>query len=142
MKQNRTPLIIIGAVIVIAIVGLVVYALNRQANDQYMNDMNHGHSESNQGATKTDAEATDAVTIQNYAFSPKAITVKVGTKVTWTNQDGVEHTVTTQDGAPAKIDSGLFGKGKSFSFTFDKAGAYEYYCEPHPYMKGTVIVTE
>ncbi len=38
------------------------------------------------------------------------------------------------------FDSGLFGKDKSFSYTFSQKGEYEYYCIPHPYMTGKVIV--
>jgi amicyanin len=84
----------------------------------------------------------NSVEIKDYMYAPKAITVKVGTTVTWTNQDGVKHTVTTDNDAPAKIDSELFGKGETFSYTFEKAGTYNYYCQPHPYMKGSVTVTE
>lgn len=142
MNQNRTPLIIIGSVIVLAIVGIVAFSINQNSGKSAMDDMNHNQDGNNQNVNTADAVEADAVTIEKYAYSPVAIKVKVGTKVTWTNQDSVEHTVTTDDGTPAKIDSGLFGKGESFSFTFDKAGTYTYFCQPHPYMKGTVIVTE
>jgi amicyanin len=86
------------------------------------------------------AEATNSVTISNYTFGPATITVKVGTKVTWTNQDSVGHTVTADSGSGP--DSQLIDQGQSYSFTFDKAGTFTYHCTPHPYMKGTVIVTE
>ena len=77
------------------------------------------------------------VEIENFAFTPATITVKVGTTVTWTNKDTVRHTVTSDKGL---FDSGLFGKGESFSFTFTEAGTYTYHCTPHPNMKGTIIV--
>jgi amicyanin len=77
------------------------------------------------------------VIIQNYAYVPAALTVKTGTKVTWTNKDTVKHTVTTDK---PFFDSGLFGKDQSYSFTFNDNGTYEYYCIPHPYMTGKVIV--
>src|SRR5690606_20056165 len=109
---------------------------NVPTNTDSQNDQN-----GNMNENEVQAE-TDRVVIKDYEYGPKTITVKAGTKVTWTNQDSVEHTVTTESGAPAKIDSGTFGKGESFSFTFEKAGTYEYFCEPHPYMKGTVVVTE
>ena len=139
MKSTKTPLFIIGAVIVIAIVGIVAYALAQNGHDTTTS--HHEHSEGNQ-TDQTDAVKTDEVEIEDYAFSPATITVKAGSKVTWTNKDDVGHTVTSDDGAPAAIESGLFGKGESFSFTFTKAGTYRYHCQPHPYMKGTVVVIE
>ena len=53
--------------------------------------------------------------MQNIAFDPKAVTVKVGQKVTWTNDDSVDHNVTSQSGESIKSDN--FGKGATFSFT-------------------------
>lgn len=73
------------------------------------------------------------------SFSPNPVEVKVGETVTWINDDSGRHTVTSKDGV---FDSGMMGKGQSFSFTFDKAGEYSYHCEPHPSMVGTVVVTE
>lgn len=73
------------------------------------------------------------------SFSPNPIEVKAGETVTWVNDDSRGHTVTSEDGT---LDSGMMGKGQSFSFTFDKAGDYQYYCSPHPNMVGTVAVTE
>jgi plastocyanin len=80
------------------------------------------------------------VTISNYAFSPKSLTVSVGTTVTWTNEDSVPHTVTVTSG-PVKFDSGLLQKGQSWSYTFRTAGSYSYYCSVHPDMTGSVAVT-
>ncbi len=73
------------------------------------------------------------------SFSPNPVEVKVGEAVTWINDDSGRHTVTSKDGV---FDSGMMGKGQSFSFTFDKAGEYAYFCSPHPSMVGTVVVTE
>ncbi|MFY9457676.1 MAG: copper-containing nitrite reductase [Candidatus Spechtbacterales bacterium] len=70
-------------------------------------------------------------------YSPNVIAVSVGTTVTWMNDDNTVHTVTAKDGG---FDSGLFSKGQSFSYTFTKAGEYEYYCLPHPWMKGKIVV--
>jgi nitrite reductase (NO-forming) len=71
-------------------------------------------------------------------FSVNVLRVKVGTTVTWTNQDpGQMHTVTDVGGA---FDSGFLETGQTFSYTFDEAGEYEYFCQPHPWMRGMVIV--
>ena len=83
--------------------------------------------------------ATSAVTIDNFAFSPSAITVKVGTTVTWTNRDEEPHTVTAADGS---FKSGtLAGNNNTFTHTFTTVGSITYHCTIHPYMTGTVEVT-
>jgi amicyanin len=84
----------------------------------------------------------NSVTIKDFAFNPGTTTVKVGTKVTWTNQDSIGHTVTADTPSADAPASGSIGQGQSYSFTFNKAGTYNYHCTPHPYMKGTVVVTE
>jgi plastocyanin len=77
------------------------------------------------------------VTMKQFAFNPASVTVKVGDTVTWENQDGVAHDVIAADGS---FKSAEFGQGKTFSFTFTKAGTYKYSCKIHPGMDGTVIV--
>lgn len=78
-----------------------------------------------------------AVTIENMAFSPTTLTVKVGDSVTWTNKDSFEHTVTADDGS---FDTGAIGSGQSKSVTFDKAGIFTYHCNIHPNMTATIVV--
>lgn len=80
-----------------------------------------------------------AVSIKGYAFTPATITVKRGAMVTWTNEDLYAHTVTANDGSFA---SKQLNKGETFSHTFSKAGTYTYYCQLHPTMKGTIVVTQ
>ncbi|OGN99050.1 MAG: hypothetical protein A2Y58_00450 [Chloroflexi bacterium RBG_13_51_52] len=81
--------------------------------------------------------ANIAVIIEGLAFSPSTITVDAGTTVTWTNQDTVNHTVTSRMGI---FDSGIMSRGSSFSRTFTNFGDFEYYCTLHPNMVGHVIV--
>jgi plastocyanin len=83
---------------------------------------------------------TTAVAIKNYAFAPAALTVKVGTKVTWTNDDTAPHTVTVDSG-PVKFNSPTLQKGDSFTYTFTTPGTYSYYCAVHPDMVASVTVT-
>lgn len=86
-----------------------------------------------------------AVTIQNFAFVPASVTVPKGTTVTWTNQDPAPHTIVndaTSTIAPGQLfSSPSFGKGQTFSFTFNDAGTFAYHCGIHPSMHGTVTVT-
>ena len=85
------------------------------------------------------AHAMVQVTIQNFAFSPKTLTVAPGTTVMWTNKDSAPHTVTSDSGST--LASGDLSQGKSYTHTFTKAGTYAYHCAIHPYMHGTVIVS-
>jgi plastocyanin len=79
------------------------------------------------------------IKMQNIQFSPKDTTVKVGQKVTWTNDDNTDHNVTADSGADFKSKD--FGNGATFSFTADKAGTINYVCTIHPGMTGTLTVT-
>ena len=73
---------------------------------------------------------------KSYRFDPKAIEVKAGDTVTWTNNDNFTHTVKVDGRADHKV-----GRGDSVSITFDKAGTYHYVCTLHSHdMHGTVIV--
>jgi LPXTG-motif cell wall-anchored protein len=83
------------------------------------------------------AAASASVTIRDFAFSPRSVTIDAGDTVTWTNEDDVEHSATAEDGS---FDTGTFGNGQSRSHTFDTAGTFQYVCTPHPFMKGTITV--
>ena len=84
------------------------------------------------------AVAGDQVTIDNFAFAPATLTVKVGSTVTWTNKDEEPHTVAASDGS---FHSPGMGTGATFSHTFSTAGKFDYVCSIHPMMRGTVVVT-
>jgi plastocyanin len=140
--------LIVGAIVLVVIVGVVAAVAMLNSNNAN-NNTGYQMSNTNTSSTKSSGNAvdsakavlTDGVAIKGFAFGPTTITVKVGTKVTWTNQDSVVHTVTADSLSSDAPDSATFEQGKSFSFTFTKAGTYNYHCATHPYMKGTVIVT-
>lgn len=87
-------------------------------------------------------------------FMPATTEIKVGTTLTWTNDESISHTVTS--GEPTGVDkdttlrSGekpdgrydeqLPKEGDSFSYTYDKAGTYPYYCDIHKGMNGEIVV--
>ena len=83
--------------------------------------------------------ATSTITIENFAFTPAAITVKAGTTVTWTNKDEEPHSVVSTD-EPMRSPT-LAGKATTFSHTFTRPGRFAYNCGIHPFMHGTVEVT-
>ena len=89
---------------------------------------------------KPSSAAQINVMIEHYQYSPAALSVHPGDTVTWMNMDDAPHTVTTSSG-PEKISSPTLQKGDKFTFTFTKAGTYEYYCAVHPDMKASVTVT-
>ena len=94
---------------------------------------------SNNSDTKTEVPKGDYnINIENFAFAPQELKISVGETVVWTNRDSVKHTVTSND--RTELDSELLGKGESYFHTFNKAGTFEYYCMPHPYMTGKIIV--
>jgi plastocyanin len=93
----------------------------------------------NVDATVNVTAKTYAISIQNFAFSSKTITVKKGDKITFTNKDSVVHTATADNGA---FDSGFLSTNESATIDTSKLapGTYNYHCIPHPNMTGTIVV--
>ena len=98
-----------------------------------------------------DVEAQGRVTdvdVRGNAFIPGSITVLVGTTVTWTQRDMIEHTVTVDDNQPEEWDQGVLlpanqaGLLNTFEHTFEKLGTTAYHCEIHANMIGEVTVVE
>jgi amicyanin len=79
------------------------------------------------------------VVIDNFAYSPREVTVAAGTRVTWVNHDDVPHTVTSP-ARPRTLDSGAMDGDATFAFVFTAPGTYDYFCAVHPHMTGKVIV--
>lgn len=92
-------------------------------------------------AAAADASAADTtvmrVRMRDLAFAPAELRVRAGTTVEWTNHDPVVHTVTANDGS---WTSGFLRPEARWSRRFDTPGRYEYHCEPHPQMRGVVVV--
>ena len=81
--------------------------------------------------------ADAVVNIDNFTFSPKPLTVAVGTTVKWVNHDDIPHTVANKD---KLFRSKALDTDDSYSYTFTSAGTFDYFCGLHPYMVGQVIV--
>ena len=86
---------------------------------------------------KAIAAASGSVTIADFSFSPASLTVNQGDTVTWVNNGPTPHSATANNGS---FNTGILRAGQSGSHTFDQAGTYSYYCQPHPYMKATIVV--
>lgn len=99
--------------------------------------------------------ATTQAEITAFRYQPNPLEIELGTTVTWTNNDDIDHTVTSgkqegdsvpgvSEGSPAEPDGAFRGvlssKGTTFEFTFTEAGEFPYFCEIHAGMTGIVIV--
>jgi plastocyanin len=110
-----------GMAVMMAVVLLMAGSLNVAANAQ------------------SGAPTTAEVKVDNFSFGPAALTVAVGTTVTWTNRDDIPHTVVSTDD-PKAFRSKVLDTDEKFSYTFTKAGTFPYFCSVHPKMTGTVVV--
>lgn len=157
MKKSTIFVIITIAVLMVIVGGAVYLSLSRSSNTgstpTNTDTANHGSPSNNTGAqTQSSAGMTDMtsktdvdVSMRDMSFSPANIKIKKGTKVTWTNNDTVGHNVvatTPSSSGGLPTSHPLFGKGETFSHTFNTVGTFPYTCTPHPFMKGTVEVVE
>jgi plastocyanin len=115
------PISILPAVLVAAIVAIAAVLLA------------HGASRA-----VPSAAGSDAVVISNYSYAPVSATVKVGTTITFTNDDAVEHTATSD--TPGVFDTGTLNKGNAAHVKLNKLGTFSYHCSFHAFMHGAIKV--
>lgn len=142
--------IAIAAVIAILVIGggafLIMNKDDAPANNIETQEQDTNTSQSNeegQAVEQSENSQVASVSIDNSSFSPSTVTVKKGTKVTWTNNDSLEHSVTpdnTDESFPGS--NGLLSQGQTYSQTFNTTGEYTYHCTVHSFMKGKVVVIE
>jgi plastocyanin len=87
----------------------------------------------------TQVTPAQEIKIADFRFVPSTLAVPIGTTVTWINDDGEPHTVTSSDD-PRRFKSTALDTGDRFSFTFGEAGTYAYFCSVHPHMTGKIVV--
>jgi plastocyanin len=137
MKTYRTTALLLGALVVMA--ALLLAACGGDSGNGGGAYGGGGAATTPAGPSASPAGGT-AVTIRDFAFGPDKLEVPVGSTVTWTNEDGVQHTVTSAESddvdaaTTGLFDSGLLSQGDTFSFTFEEAGTYYYLCTPHASM--------
>src|SRR6185437_6234801 len=140
--MNKQLTWVVVVVVVIVVVAGFLYLNRKNAASMKMPAQSTSTQTGTQTQSPTDSASSapmvagDSVTIQNFAFSPASLTVKVGDKVTWTNQDSVGHSATSDN---SDFDTGVLQQEQSGSVTFRKAGTYTYHCSVHPNMHGTII---
>jgi len=76
-------------------------------------------------------------TVSSWGYSPARVVIQRGQTVTFTNAGQIAHTATAKEGA---FDTGLLKSGESATVKFDRPGTYGYFCVPHPWMEGSVVV--
>ncbi len=99
-----------------------------------------GSSSSASGSSRGSraATSTESITISNFMFSPMHASVAPGSTVSVTNKDSVTHTLTASGG---RFNTGDIGPGQTKTFTApSKTGTYDYICNIHQYMMGTIVV--
>ena len=106
----------------VAVVALLILAATTSAADK-----------------KAASPGNHQIVIDNFAFSPRTLTVSVGARVTWINRDDVPHTATAK-GKPRAFQSGTLDTDGQYSFVFKQPGTYDYFCAVHPHMTGKIIV--
>jgi len=85
------------------------------------------------------AAVARTVSIGNFAFNPQNIEVPVGTKLTWSNDDDVPHTIVSTDVNPV-LKSPPLDTDQKYTTLLDRPGTYRYFCSLHPHMTGTIVV--
>lgn len=131
---------IIGSIVLLCVLAL--------AGTGFVAAAAHGAFEA-AGTTQTTSQNDVAVGVTrvyvvNDTFTPAHIQVALGTTVTWTNRGTSSHNVTLSPvvvSASGNWESGLLYPGQSFSYTFTTRGTFQYYCQEHQGMVGTVTVT-
>lgn len=96
-------------------------------------------SANNSGPTVTPTPIpANAVNIANSAFSPQNRTISVGTNLTWTNTDSIDHSIVSDNSDFTA--SGALSNAGTFSRTFNATGTFPYHCGIHSSMTGTITV--
>ncbi len=83
-------------------------------------------------------EGNQTIIIENLAFNPSELRIKVGNQITWINNDRMSHTVSSNIGY--ELNSGKFSQGAVYKHTFNTIGTFNYHCNIYPMMKGKIIV--
>ena len=90
-----------------------------------------------ENSQENNQESSNTILIENFEFSPEQLEIPINAKITWIQKDSAPHDVTSINN---EFKSPILNKDEEFSYTFTKAGDYNYYCRIHPSMKGKIIV--
>lgn len=116
----------------VAVIGLFILSLSGCGGGAQTSS---SAASSSQGSTSSSQVAENTIIIKDFSFSPKVMTIKKGTTVTWINNDSPTHNI--KGDAFKSMD---LKTGDTFEFTFNETGTFDYICGLHPKMTGTIIV--
>lgn len=170
MNRKETIMAVTVLVFALGLIGAIFLSSLDKPQEKKENTENAQHDETNSdGHHNSDNaqsigeivdltnESEVSVDIRDFKYTKPNIKIKKGTKVTWTNQDAIQHNVMLDHGdnsnaphnapkpnevKPDVFAGPLLSKGESYSFTFNEVSTDPYHCSPHPYMKGSVTVVE
>jgi plastocyanin len=134
MTKKLIASIILLAILIVG--GILLASDNKDSNTSRNNP---AQNESNTGTANQNITPGKVEITENKIFAPPQITVQKGAIVTWTNNDDIVHTV-TNDLEGIGPSSSNIEPGKSYSYTFTNTGSYQYHCDIHPDMRGTIVV--
>jgi plastocyanin len=121
--------------IILLITVLLVFSCTNKV--QEVTDSTVTEEVENSETITTTGVTGDKVVIENDKFMPTDLLVESGTTVEWVNKDSVDHTVTFENG---DLDEKMV-VGATTTYTFTEAGTFGYFCQLHPGMQGSVIVS-
>jgi plastocyanin len=136
MKKSLIIGIIAAIVIVLIIIGYNIY------KPAYIPPSQQSQTESAASANTAPQEGVIEASMENFAFVPAEIKIKAGTIVIWTNNDNSPHTVSSDSGGKAELNSITLSQGNKYNHTFARVGTFNYHCNYHNTMKGKVVVEE
>lgn len=144
--MSRNVILVIIVLIVIGVGAFFLFSSSIQKSTLYVAPTANpasGQSPAETSVGSSNASGapiqTSQINISNFSFNPNSLTIKKGIKTTWSNNDSVPHTITSDSGI---FNSQTLQPGDTFSFTFEEAGSFPYHCSIHPNMKATVVVTQ
>jgi plastocyanin len=81
-----------------------------------------------------------SISISNFMYSPMTLSVKPGATISVTNKDSATHTLTAS--GPGGFNTGNISHNQTKTLTAPtKPGTYQYICNIHQYMMGTIKVS-
>ena len=108
-----------------------------------------GSSSSGSGSKTATQAGSDAphsgsvhVVMKTLAFEPNSIRAGVGQTVVWTNDDNVFHNVIYVSGPKFTSSRPKMRNGTKFEIKLSQPGTIHYFCSIHPWMKGTIVVSQ
>lgn len=127
-------ILIVGIALFVGILGYRMIIYNSVPSDQSNTDSAASANTNVQEGTNFD------ILIQNYTLVPSELKIRQNSTVTWMNKDNSIHTITSDSGGKAELNSKYLSYGHSYSHQFTQKGVFNYHCSVHPKEKGKIVI--